>query len=306
VASLSSEDDVNIPGGTTDVRRVAVMEFEPELHTVASHVLPRLEQAWRDDEVGSISCRVGYVQWEKAPGGLQIECVSNHFLDSDEQLGFEQRRELAKEQWHAPDNDCPNYYKRIEYEQDLCFAAADLAHAAEFVLGGTDPEITTPGAATHNIADLLEAILEERFTRSWSDDQYVRWSQQRAEAMVAAFERKASTELSFISGVGSGSVRHLGLDHLFDSAARSWLAIRNPFHGYLEVPEAIVQLHAVCGDRLEEALEAARQELMLLMMRILHAEGLSVDTTVTDDDLRRAGWHPVAMSRPGPYDDMFE
>lgn len=97
-------------------------------------LLERLHEAWDTDGVGTLDVGRHYVQWAKYTGGLQVECVSNAFLEGDERLGFVQRRRLDVLGFHRPQAEWPNHYARFESESDLPAAADLLVRAIEEVL----------------------------------------------------------------------------------------------------------------------------------------------------------------------------
>src|SRR4051812_6981100 len=70
--------DRHVAGGAS------LMDRRAELRAA---LLPRLQQAWDAEGVGSYRVGDAYVQWARFEPGLQIECVSNVFLEGSAELG---------------------------------------------------------------------------------------------------------------------------------------------------------------------------------------------------------------------------
>lgn len=99
-----------------------------------AQILSRMLEAWETAGVGVLDVGAHYVQWAKHDAGLQVECVSNAFLEGDERLGFVQRRRLAELGFSAPEREWPNYFRRFESETDLDQAADLVVRVVEEVL----------------------------------------------------------------------------------------------------------------------------------------------------------------------------
>lgn len=111
-----------------------------------------------------------YVQWAGFPEGLQIEVVSNAFLD--EALTFSERRALQLLDWHPPvPPDVPNFFRRFEHPVPVT-EAADAILAAARVLAGENVADPIPTAAGESLPvlqpeddaeDLIAAEHEDRW-----------------------------------------------------------------------------------------------------------------------------------------------
>ena len=101
---------------------------------LTAYFLPQLQRAWDTMGVGIYDVADGYVQWARFAGGLQIECVSNRFLEGT-QLRFTERRALELLGFRRPEPpDWPNYFRRFEDEGELPVAAHALARVVIDVL----------------------------------------------------------------------------------------------------------------------------------------------------------------------------
>ncbi|MDP9182755.1 MAG: hypothetical protein M3P04_08290, partial [Actinomycetota bacterium] len=106
--------------------------------------LARMETAWEEGGVGTHNAGDGYVQWAMYEPGLQIECVSNAFLETDQRLGFVERRALVELGFAPPIEDWPNYYRRFEDRSELPVAAHVLAAVVFDVLGESETPAEPP------------------------------------------------------------------------------------------------------------------------------------------------------------------
>lgn len=104
------------------------------MSALRSDLLERMLQAWATDGSGVLDVGLHYVQWAKFPEGLQVECISNNFVEGDHRLGFIQRRKLDLLGLHRPDAEVPNYYRRFTHEEALPEAADLLVRVVEEVL----------------------------------------------------------------------------------------------------------------------------------------------------------------------------
>lgn len=100
---------------------------------LASWFLGQLLEVWDDGTSGwaNIDDR-HYVQWSKYDFGLQVECVSNNYLEGPDRLTASQRSRLRELGLTPPlGDDLPNYWKCFFDREDLEDAAALLAAAVE-------------------------------------------------------------------------------------------------------------------------------------------------------------------------------
>ena len=79
-----------------------------------------------------------YVQWAGYGLGLQIECVSNHFLTGAARLAPAQMERLRDDGWQDPlGNDLPNFWRSFIDRDDLPVAADALMAAVDILRGRT-------------------------------------------------------------------------------------------------------------------------------------------------------------------------
>lgn len=160
----------------------------------------------------------------------------------------------------------------------------------QFVVGGRDRELSP---STYGVRNLLTAVLEARLAGD-GPDEYATWCRARAEALVAAFQ-PGESDLAFL--LHGGPTSQPGLDRLFDDAVSSWVSAASPFGSALEAPEAVMRLHQRHGSDLRESVEHMQSLVLDLMVTILEEEGIDPALTVTDDQVRLAGWDPVPDPR---------
>jgi hypothetical protein len=100
------------------------LEDDPLFH----YFLPRLLEAWDGQSVGSGQVDDDrYVQWAGSELGLQIECVSNRFLEGASRLSEGQVKELRRRGWHDPlGDDLPNHWQVFVDREDVGRAARAL------------------------------------------------------------------------------------------------------------------------------------------------------------------------------------
>lgn len=94
-----------------------------------------LPRVLRDLGVGGIDLPDGrYVQWAGFPEGLQIEVVSNAYLE--EPLTFPERRALQLLDWHPPEPpDVPNFFRRFENPVSIPETVQAILAAARALAG---------------------------------------------------------------------------------------------------------------------------------------------------------------------------
>ena len=137
-------------------------------------LLARLREAWDDHGVGTLDVGEHYVQWAMYPEGLQLECVSNAFLQGDERMGFVQRRKLVELGFRRPDAEVPNHYRRFETEAELPAAADVLVQIIEEVLDASvlAHQLPRPGNVCFVVPvgkcfpDVLKAVSEPMIAAS--------------------------------------------------------------------------------------------------------------------------------------------
>lgn len=263
---------------------------------VAGALLAMLENAWRSDGTGTYDAPMGYLQWAKFPEGIQIECVSNAFLESDDQLSFSQRRTLALCGWASPDAEVPNYYRRFEEFEELGAAALALAEVVRRVLSDGEPD----SSGAYDLGALLEAARHARRAATLTDA-YSVWLEDRAAAFVRAFD-PACRGLDLILGLREAKGE--ALEQLFVTTLRRRDALSSPFAGYREAPMAVIELSQEHGDGLDAAVEALQRKLDQLLLTIMQrAWGIDRRTTMSDSDLMAVGWDPA---RPTPEDPLVD
>jgi hypothetical protein len=97
-------------------------------------------------------------------------------------------------------------------------------------------------------------------------------------------------------------LRRSGLDGLLGAAVDRLVQCSSPFDDFLEAPAPVVALHQRHGRDVDAAVAGLRGALLALLVDLI-TEGYAVPAgrTVTDEDLRQAGFDPRTPA-PDPLD----
>ncbi len=93
--------------------------------------------------------------------------------------------------------------------------------------------------------------------------------------------------------------RYEPLEHLFEDAIRSYLAVASPFDGYLEAPPEVLRMYRHHGRRISGRAEDLRGALLDLLTDLAVARwALPPSMVVTDEDLLHHGFDPAQYPEP--------
>ncbi len=115
-------------------------------------------------------------------------------------------------------------------------------------------------------------------------------------ATPASWLAKHETGIAFGPEIWADPNARWSLHHLFESTVRAYRALDSPFSGFVDVPPAVVAMHARHAERIDAGVEQMREAYLVLLEDLVEAIwGVTSERSYSAGELSRHGY-PTARA----------
>ena len=115
-------------------------------------------------------------------------------------------------------------------------------------------------------------------------------------ATPASWLAQHETTVAFGPDIWADPNARWSLHHLFETTVRAYRALDSPFAGFVDVPPAVLAMHARHAEPIDAGIAGMRESYLVLLEDLVEAIwGVKEDTTVSAGDLARHGFDPRAQ-----------